>query len=53
MTDNQAPMTPAQALAAAVARRKAAATSGGKHYPGARQSERAASAHAAAKSKPA
>ena len=53
MTDNQSPMTPAQALAAAVARRKAAATNGGRAYPGARQSEQAASAHSASKSKPA
>ncbi len=53
MTDNQTPMTPAQALAAAVARRTAAATAGGKAYPGARRSEQAASAHSASKSKPA
>jgi hypothetical protein len=53
MTDNPDPKTPAEALAAALARRKAEAAGGGRNYPGARQSERAASARANAQSKPA
>jgi hypothetical protein len=47
------PRTPAEALAAAVARRKAQGPAGGKAYPGARQSEQAAAHRSASKSKPA
>jgi hypothetical protein len=55
MTDAPIPKTPTQALAELVARRKAAAgEAAGKHaYPGTRQSERAAAARSASKSKPA
>ncbi|HTI67335.1 MAG TPA: hypothetical protein VL460_07285 [Caulobacteraceae bacterium] len=54
MNDTPTPKSPTQALAELVARRKALAGQGPKHaYPGAKQSERAASAKSASKSKPA
>lgn len=53
MTDNSDIKSPAQALAEAVARRKAAQGSGGRNYPGARTTERAAAHHASSQSKPA
>jgi hypothetical protein len=55
MTDSPTPKSPTQALAELVAKRKAEAGAGlPKHaYPGARQSERAAAARSASRSKPA